>query len=256
LAHILSQQLKEEHVSIGCEVKYPNGSTLNNFSGLMYGHIDAYVEYTGTACQILNIDPRSYNQEELPKELNNRSQPHGICWLDRLGVHDNYFVIMLKEVAERRGVDTISQLASHASELVFATNAEFFGRPDGFTGLCDWYGLRFRSADNRGADGYTLLENGEADVCIGWESDIESKRLDRFTLLKDDKAFFPQYDAIPAVRIEVLEKQPEVKLAWNKLGDKIKTDYIRDTCELIYHRGDRKEDYERAAGEFYLEPYP
>lgn len=248
-AHYLKEKLEVDKIPVPVEVIHPNGSTLNNFSGLLYGHIDAYVEYTGTICQILGIDQRDKQLDTLIEEINKRSSPHGIRWLAPLGVHDNYFLVMLREVAEKRGIQTFSQLATHSPELVFSTYTEFFGRNDGFVGLKDTYGFNFKSVENRGVSGYSLLENGETDVCIGWESDIECNRSDRFALLEDDKAYFPTYMALPAVRSEVLDTHPEIENAWNALANTLETDCLRNVCQTISNQGDRKEDYERAARE-------
>ncbi|MDQ8204162.1 glycine betaine ABC transporter substrate-binding protein [Pelagicoccus sp. SDUM812003] len=253
LAHLLQQKLIRDGVDIPARVVFPNGSTLNNFAGIAYGHIDAYVEYTATAAPFLKVDPRNKDVDTVVEELNERCFDRGIRWLKPFNARDNYFIIIRRDVAESRGIRTVSQLATHSPDLTFAALNEFFGRADGYEGLRHHYGFNFKNVENRIASGYKLLDEGEADATIGWESHIERDRKDKYAFLIDDRNYFPNYMALPVVRAEILEIHPEILQVWSSFDKRIDTDALRTNCELALNRGDREDDYRTVAADL-LDP--
>ena len=50
----------------------------------------------------------------------------------------------------------------------------------------------------------------------------------KLKVLKDDKHFFPNYDAVPIINNKTLEKHPELKGLINKLGGKITDEKMID----------------------------
>ncbi|EAH2246390.1 osmoprotectant ABC transporter substrate-binding protein, partial [Listeria monocytogenes] len=73
---------------------------------------------------------------------------------------------------------------------------------------------------------YTALKNNQMDVALGYSTDgrIPTYNL---KLLKDDKKFFPPYDASALATDEILKKHPELKTTINKLKGKISTEEMQ-----------------------------
>src|SRR6185436_17720255 len=101
-------------------------------------------------------------------------------------------------------------LAAHAPGWTAGFGFEFLERQDGYPGLASTYGLRFREAP-RVMDlslMYRALASGQVDVVAG---DATAGLIDalNLTMLEDDKAYFPPYDAVPVVHGATLLRHPE-----------------------------------------------
>lgn len=255
LAHVLADWA-EQHVDAvkHTEAHWPNGSTLKNFADLKNGRIDLYVEYTGTGCQLFGIE-QGRDADATLKALNERTENlHGIRWLAPLGAVDNYKVVVRRQFADEKNLQTIHDLAALADGLAFSSISEFFGRRDGYDGLCERYRLRFQRRELCGpSDNYDRLEAGEVDVIIGWDSDSRIREKDKFATLTDVEHYFPDYHAVPLVRIEALEKLDGLAAALLNLNGKITTNALQDQSELIRIRGDDRAVFESVARSFIKE---
>jgi glycine betaine/choline ABC-type transport system substrate-binding protein len=58
------------------------------------------------------------------------------------------------------------------------------------------------------------------DLICGFSTDGKIPQFD-LTILRDDLDFFPPYQAVPVVRLEVLEQYPEIREALNPLAGAI-----------------------------------
>jgi glycine betaine/choline ABC-type transport system substrate-binding protein len=89
--------------------------------------------------------------------------------------------------------------------------AEFSERPDGYPGLRRAYGLQFKEVrDFDPALMYQAIANREVEVICAFATD---GRIAAFELkpLRDDRGFFPPYQAAPVIRVEVLQAHPELR---------------------------------------------
>ena len=92
-------------------------------------------------------------------------------------------------------------------------------RPDGLPGLTAMYGTDF------GKDIVTMdmgivfqaLKNNQAQVGMVFATDSRIKA-NNLTLLKDDKNFFPIYNAAPSVRTDILEAYPQIAEILNPIS--------------------------------------
>ena len=239
LAHIVAFQLERQVAGVSCARHTANGGTLKNFADLTRGWIDAYIEYTGTGCLLLGIDHRGKSLDETLQELNERSvTQHGIKWLTPLGITTDYRVVMRDEHAKRLNLKTLDQLRSFARDLVFCADVEFLNRPDGFIGLRRSYQLQFcRTELASFTDRYEMLQDGRADVGIGYETDPELQTTE-FTSLEDTASHFPSYHAVPVVRVALLEEVAEVENAMRALGNRITNERIMLMESEMESRGD------------------
>ena len=203
LAELLCQHIIE-FLKIDCECLIANGSSMKNYFDLLNGWIDGYIEYTGTGCMHLGIDPKKDLAAVLEK-LNSRSKElgHSVQWLEPLGFTNNYVIVVEKN--KMNNVKSITDLEHKAHKLTFGGNTEFMNRSDGYPGLCKTYRLNFRKemiCSYR--DRYRLLKEKKVDVIDGFQTDSELSDND-LKELDDPKKFFPDYYAIPVFRKDALK---------------------------------------------------
>lgn len=74
---------------------------------------------------------------------------------------------------------------------------------------------------------YEAVANKKVDIVLAYSTDPRLKQYNLQTL-KDDKQFFPPYDASPVIRKDVLEKHPEVGEAIGQLVGKIDAQTMTD----------------------------
>jgi len=221
LVEILAQHI-EAKTDLKVDKKLNLGGSLCHQS-LTSGQIDLYVEYTGTAfTNILKQKPiadaqkvLAYLQQEYPKQFKAE-------WTAPLGFNNTFAIIIRGDDAKKFNLETISQLGTVSSQFRAGFGPEFQQREDGFPGLAKTYGLKFGEAPKEMMLGllYQALKEKQVDVIAGASTDglIDSLGL---VVLKDDKQYFPPYDATPVVRTEVLQKYPQLRSALQELGGKI-----------------------------------
>lgn len=73
---------------------------------------------------------------------------------------------------------------------------------------------------------YNAVSQNEVDVVLGYTTDGRIASYD-LVVLEDDLQFFPPYDASPFADTELLEKNPEVKQALQRLVGKISTEEMQ-----------------------------
>lgn len=177
------------------------------WDALRTGEIDVYTEYTGTLRFEILSGQKLASDAALPAAL----ARSGIAMTQPLGFSNGYALAMKSSLAKRLGIRTISDLMRHPN-LTIAVSNEFVARADGWQALAKAYGLdtaRVRGIDHDLA--YRALDAGQIDVTDAYTTDAEIKAYS-LTLLRDDRAFFPRYDAIllyrqdmPATAISALK---------------------------------------------------
>ena len=112
--------------------------------------------------------------------------------------------------------------ASQSEEIVFGAPHAFYERKgDGYEDLVKTYPFSF--ADTKSLDPnlmYEAVKNGDVDLIPAFTTDSRIQLFDLATT-SDDLGFFPKYDAAPVVRMETLEKFPELESVLNELAGKI-----------------------------------
>ncbi|KXG09887.1 glycine betaine ABC transporter substrate-binding protein [Anoxybacillus rupiensis] len=219
LTHLLAEYVKA-NTDLDVEVKDSLGGAFMLQQAIEGGDIDAYVEYTGTG--YLNILKNQYDASQTPDDIYQATKKEykekfNITWLKPLGFNNTYALAMRKELADELGVKTSSDLAKKSNQLVFGSDAEFFERSDGYDGLVKEYGFQFKKKTNIDPDlQYEAAKNGDIDVITAYTTDARIKKYN-LVVLEDDKHYFPPYYAVPIVRQEVLDANPGLEEALNKL---------------------------------------
>lgn len=187
------------------------------------GQIDLYWGYTGTSLITFNKVTEDLSRKETYQRVKKLDAEKGLVWLGPSDANNTYALAMREADAEKRGIETISDLAAAINggeTLTLATNAEFYARDDGLRPLQETYGFEFERANIRQMDfGLTLptLADKNADVAMATATDGRIPAFD-LVILEDDKGFFPAYALTPVVREEVLEANPKLAEQLNKLS--------------------------------------
>ena len=216
-------QLIEAKTDLQVEYKENLGGTMVCFEAIKKGQLDIYPEYTGTGLtahlkmDVINDADQVYQivKDEFAKQFK-------IKWLSPLGLNNTYAVAISEEYANKNNINTVSELVPFAGDLVFGAEHEFFDRQDGFDGMVDTYGLKFKGepAKMDVAMKYQAVSQGNIDVTDAFTTDGQLITY-KLKVLEDDKKFFPPYYAAPIIREDTLKKHPELEGILNSLGDKI-----------------------------------
>lgn len=215
-------QMLEAHTDLKVERKLNMGGTFVNFEALKKGDIDMYVDYTGTGLtaqlkmDVINDADKVY--EIVQKEFNER---FNLKWLKPLGFNNTYAVAVKEDFAKENNLVKASDLAPLTPNLVFGAEHEFFDRQDGYEGMAETYGYNFKdTAKMQNALKYEAIGQGKMDVTDAFTTDGQLITYN-LVVLEDDKGFFPPYYAAPVVRMDTLEKYPEIEEVLNQLGNQI-----------------------------------
>ena len=215
------------------------GGTIVLWQALSSGGIDAYPDYTGTIQeQILRLAvpvSKARTREALAER--------GIGMTESLGFDNTYALVMRREVAERLGIVTISDLQLHPSLEVGLTH-EFIARRDGWRPLAAAYGLEMGNL--RGLEhslAYPALARGDLDVIDAYSTDAKLAELD-LVALDDDLQFFPSYEAVFLYRLDI---EPAALRALEDLAGTL------DEARMIQLNAAAEEsgDYAAAAGLYF-----
>ncbi|HEU4965814.1 MAG TPA: glycine betaine ABC transporter substrate-binding protein [Bacilli bacterium] len=210
------------NTDLDVNIKSYLGGTDVAFNALKTGSADVYVEYTGTG--LVNImgekvitDPDKAFQrvkEAFPEKYN-------IQWMEPIGFNNTYALAVSEETAKKYGLQKVSDLVKVQDKLVLGTEQEFIDRDDGYKGLSETYGLKFK--DVKAMDPglkYQALDSDQVDVIDAFTTDGRLVNYN-LVLLEDDKQFFPPYYAVPLVREDTLKAHPEIGDVLKKLAGKI-----------------------------------
>ena len=117
LTHLLAEYVKA-NTDLDVEVKDSLGGAFMLQQAIENGDVDMYVEYTGTG--YLNILKQPYDPEKTPEQIYNETknlykEKYNIAWLKPLGFNNTYALALRKDLAEKLGVKTYSDLVNHSS---------------------------------------------------------------------------------------------------------------------------------------------
>jgi len=193
------------------------------------GDVDLYPEYTGTGLvSLLHREPSADAAGVLRTVRSEFRRRFGLVWLAPHGFDNTWAIAVPGAVARRHGLAAISDLHRAAPELRAAFTQEFLARDDGLPGLARAYGgLAFASVRGMGqALRYEAAETGAADVIDVYATDGRIAGSD-LVVLRDDRRFFPPYQAAPLVRAATLRSHPEIATALAPLAGVLDDDRMR-----------------------------
>ena len=186
-----------------------------NMSGARYNGTDL----TGA----LNEDPIKDPKKAMKATQDGFQKKFDQTFFNSYGFANTYAFMVTKETAEKYNLETVSDLKKHP-ELKLGVDSSWLNREgDGYPGFTKEYGFKFDTIRPMQIGlVYDALNSNNLDVAVGYSTDGRIAAYD-LKVLKDDKQFFPPYDASAVATNELLDKHPELKPIINKLDKKIST---------------------------------
>jgi len=176
---------------------------------LEQGKVDLVPEYLGTALTF--IDDGGLAPSGDPGTTHARLQQafatRGVSVAAFAPAEDRNGFVVTGDLARRRGLQRISDLAPLAGRLTFGGPPECPGRPLCLKGLRDRYGLefaRFQAMPSRRVTA-DALETGEIDVGMIETTDASQIGQD-LVQLEDDRGLQPAENVVPVVRRQVVDR--------------------------------------------------
>jgi osmoprotectant transport system substrate-binding protein len=190
------------------------------------GQIDVYWEYTRTSLITYNKINDRLSPADTYAKVKELDAAKGLVWLNPSKANNTYSLAMNADDAKKQGIVSISDLAAKVkggAKLTFASNAEFYARPDGLKPLEEKYGFEFPRENVKRMDTglvYQALKDRQVDVGLVFATDGRVPAFN-FVVLKDDKGYFPNYALTPVVRKQVLDANPKLAEYLNALSAKL-----------------------------------
>jgi osmoprotectant transport system substrate-binding protein len=225
---------------------------------LVGGRIDGYVEYTGTALTAILKQPlppigQRGKEQVLARVRQLYAERYGVEVGPPLGFEDTFAMVVRGDDARRLGLRTISDAVGPAAGWRLGVGYEFESRPDGLAGLEAAYGLKFAERPRTMDLGllYRALAGRQVDMVAGNSTDGPIRALG-FTVLEDDRHYFPPYEAVPLVREDSVRRHPAIQIAMDRLAGKVTADAMQQMNDAVdgEHRdvGDVVKEWRRARG--------
>jgi glycine betaine/choline ABC-type transport system substrate-binding protein len=142
-----------------------------------------------------------------------------------LGFSNGFAMLIRGEEASKLGIETLSDAVPYAKQWKAGFGPDFITRSDGWPGLSRTYGLKL-AAPPRSLDLGLLnraLSSKQVDLIAGNETDGTIPSLDLFQL-KDDKGYFPPYEGVYVLRVQVLKDEPRLLSVLDTLEEAITTE--------------------------------
>lgn len=227
VAEMYAQLLENEGFTV--ERKLNLGGTPIAHEAIMNGDIDLYPEYTSTGLlTMLKLDPIQDAQEIYTTVKSGYEEQYSLTWLTPSPFNNTQALAMKKDVAAQYGIQTYSDLSQKAPELVLGGPAEFLEREDGLKGLQQAYGgFDFKEEKQLGTGSlrYQALMDGQIDVVVAFGTDGAIQGND-LLLLEDDLVFYPIYNIAPVIRMDTLEKYPQIEKILNDFAPLLTDDVM------------------------------
>ena len=131
--------------------------------------------------------------------------------------------------ARAQGIETLTDAARRKQGWTLGVGYEFLQRPDGLRGLLHTYRLPLAGTPKSMDLGllYSALEQKQVDMAAANATDGMLSVLD-VTVLRDDRHYFPPYQAAVIVRAEALAAHPGLRAALDQLAGKLSAAAMRN----------------------------
>jgi osmoprotectant transport system substrate-binding protein len=176
---------------------------------LEQGKVDLVPEYLGTALAFIDDGglPPSGDPRATHARLRRAFAARGVTVAAFAPAEDRNGFVVTGDLARRRGLERISDLAPLAGRLTFGGPPECPDRPLCMKGLRDRYGLsfaRFVAMPSRRVTA-DALETGEIDVGMIETTDASQIGQD-LVQLEDDRGLQPAENVVPVVRTQAVDR--------------------------------------------------
>ncbi|MGZ4574795.1 MAG: glycine betaine ABC transporter substrate-binding protein [Mycobacteriaceae bacterium] len=202
---------------------------------LRNGQVDLTYEYTGTDwINYLGHEtpiPDATKQFEAVRDESLAKE--GIVWVDPAPMDNTYALAMNQQTAKETGVKTLSDYAAlvkkDPAKASTCLETEFTSRQDGFPGMAAAYG--FDSAQAKTSilqTGLIYSATAAGNECKFGEVFTTDGRILGLNLvvLRDDKQFFPHYNATLNIRQKIADQYPQIAQIMKPVSDAITNEEI------------------------------
>jgi osmoprotectant transport system permease protein len=208
----IAAQTIESASTVAVKRKLGMGSTGILFEALKSGGIDVYSDYTGTLAEAILKRPDLKSIEGIQQAL----LAMDLVMSGPLGFDDTYALAVKESFAEQHQLHTISDLAGVEDKVRAAFSYEFMDRKDGFQGMAASYHLHFAPRNVSRMEHsltYQAIDDGAVDLIDLYSTDAKIEK-SQLRVLKDDRGYFPVYQAVWVARKAFTEQHP---LEWQAL---------------------------------------
>jgi glycine betaine/choline ABC-type transport system substrate-binding protein len=218
IAAILLQDKSDLNVDSS---KVGMGPTELLFPALQKGEIDVYADYTGTIWTTVLKNPVIHDRQQLIDQTAAQLlSKYNVVALKPIGFNDTFAIAMRPDQAQQLGITKLSDLAAHP-ELRLIGDSTTWTRPDAYLGMAKYYGINLTKGPMVDTNFfYDALKQKQGDVATLFTTDGKLQEYG-FTILQDDKGYYPWYDAEYLVNGATLQKYPEIATVLNELAGKI-----------------------------------
>jgi osmoprotectant transport system substrate-binding protein len=173
---------------------------------------------------------------------------YGFRWFDPYGFENTYAFTVRADLAQQNKLEKISDIAPKADRMSLGVDTTWLERSsDGYPAFKKHYGFTFgKTLPMEVALVYKAVASKDVDIVLAYSTDPRIKEY-KLKSLKDDKQFFPPYDASPVVRQDVLANHPELNEIINLLKGKIDAQTM---IELNYEVDVNKRNERKVAEEY------
>jgi len=203
------------------------------------GDLDLCMDYTGT--QWLTYTAHAFKGESpqvIYAKASASDEVRGLIWLNPIWCNNTYAIAVKKEFAKENNVYTLSEFAAYVNskdgKVPFASDFEFYSRPDGILGLQLHYNFVFQpSYITTVLPGLTFeyLNTGKSVATMVFGTDSAVVKYG-WVVLQDDKNFWPPYDLAPIVRAKTLKANPGLQDVLNELTAAFSNDPAEARAEM------------------------
>src|SRR3989440_5310750 len=199
------------------------GQTPTVFAALQSGAIDLYPEFTATGLNLLHAQSSFDPMKDYQTVKTGFEQQYHITWLDYAPLNDGYALCTSQTKSQSLGT-TLSQLAPKVPQLTLATQSDGITFFDDLKSTYNFQTSSFKAVKKVDYSiGFTAVKSGSADVTECYTTD-GSVTTQNFIFLQDDKHGFPEFHPAPIVRDSILQSDPGIADALNKLAPDLTTD--------------------------------
>ncbi|MEU9912737.1 glycine betaine ABC transporter substrate-binding protein [Streptomyces sp. NPDC051001] len=181
------------------------------------GDADGMYEYTGTAWITYqgNSEPIDDPWEQW-EAVRKADLGNGLTWLAPASLNNTYALAMNQADFKKYGTKTLSDVAalskSDPGAVTLCVEGEFANRADGLPGMEKAYGMSVPAKNITQMDTgiiYTQVKKGSCTYGEVFTTDGRIKSMN-LVVMADDRKFFPNYNAAPAINSEALKKWPAI----------------------------------------------
>ncbi|HEX6311167.1 MAG TPA: ABC transporter substrate-binding protein [Acidimicrobiia bacterium] len=197
LAQIYGQALEAGGLDVSVEEDFGTRPAL--LDGLEDGDVDLTPEYVGALLNELEgPDTATGDLQESVSLLDDALADDGLVGFDASPAQDVDALAVTEATATELGLETYSDLAAVAGDLVFGAPAECAEFPACIPGLREVYGIEFQEHVplEIGPPIFDALNNGDIDVARVFSTDAAIAEND-WVILEDDQGLNPVQNIIP-----------------------------------------------------------